>query len=293
MSVKTTLDAIDLIAARCRIWAASMLTLFVGFEALDITGALDGLIPPGSVWHKIVPIVGMLVARYTHSKQSATAVIEAKADERTTPVTPMGALPAVALLLMASMAFSACGGPVDEPAVKTTTTESALTGSQVWTGYPGIMTGPSYYCGNKFYHARQPMYQTSTGGATPSISTAPNGDIPTSINYARNEYQIQCNWAAMANYPSYAISTSNDTCYYYTHLVNEWWALSAVVKVPAGGLIYYPPGGFAPVTGYWTIYMELPWDGSGPAYSPGLENWGTGYGLSACQVSHTKQIAIY
>ncbi len=170
---------------------------------------------------------------------------------------------------------------------------AALSGSQVWTGSPGVMTTASYSCAGTTYYAHQPMYQTSTGGATPSISTAPNGDSPSTINYARNEYQIQCNWAAMANFPSYAQSTGSDACSFWAHTVNNWWTWSANVTLIPGSIVYYPPGGFAPVTGYWTIYFKAPWDGSGPRYSPGLDQWGTGYGLSACQVSHTKQITIY
>ncbi len=191
---------------------------------------------------------------------------------------------------------AACGtAPIEAaaPDEVVTPTEAGLTGSQVWTGNPGVMTTASYNCAGTNYYARQPMYQTSTGGATPSISTMPNGTSPSTIDYSRAEFQIQCNWASMANFPGYAVNTGGDTCSYWTHLPGYWWSWSANVKLIAGSIYYYPPGGFAPVTGYWTVYMQLPWDGTGTAYTPGLDNWGSGYGLAACQNMHTKQIAIY
>lgn len=204
------------------------------------------------------------------------------------------------LLLALACLCAACGvaPTVDEPVAAT---EAALTSSQVWTSpsasVPGVMTGSNYYCGGAFYYARQPMFQTVVGAPnTPSISTSPNGESSPTINYARSEFQIQCPWSPMANFPSYAINTTDMTCAYFAHTPNNWWTWSANVVVPASGLVYYPKGGAQPTTGYWSIYLKLPWDGtSGDGYphTPGLDQWGSGYGLSACQVSHTKQITVY
>jgi len=81
MKVKEILDGIELVAARLRVWFAGVLTLLVGFEALYAGGALDGLIPPGSRWAKWVPVVALLVARYTHGKTAAAALIDAKSQD--------------------------------------------------------------------------------------------------------------------------------------------------------------------------------------------------------------------
>jgi hypothetical protein len=78
MKVKEILDGIELVAARMRIWFASVLTLLVGFEALYASGAFDTMIPPGSKWAKWIPFAALLVARYTHGKTSANALINSK-----------------------------------------------------------------------------------------------------------------------------------------------------------------------------------------------------------------------
>jgi len=80
MRVKEILDGIELVAARLRIWLAGVLTLLVGFEALYASGQLDSFIPPGSKWAKWLPVAALLVARYTHGKASANALIDAKAQ---------------------------------------------------------------------------------------------------------------------------------------------------------------------------------------------------------------------
>ncbi len=255
MSVKTTLDAIDLIAARCRIWAASMLTLFVGFEALDITGALDGLIPPGSVWHKIVPIVGMLVARYTHSKQSATAVIEAKADERTTPVTPMGALPAVALLLMASTAFAACGTAPDQPSKPdeaVTATQSAAS----WSGGNFQALG-AYYCSstNEVWYIDQHASQTISRrccGLSNLYNTDLNGNASANANYNRvafvcPRFYIPVSPTCGSN--GRLCSTAYNTCQMYSRRANTApWLVSGNISA---GLAYLPD--WNPSKGLWEL----------------------------------------
>jgi len=86
MKVKEILDGIELVAARLRVWFAGALTLLVGFEALYAAGQLDAFIPPGSRWAKWVPVAALLVARYTHGKTAANALIDAKTgSEAKTP----------------------------------------------------------------------------------------------------------------------------------------------------------------------------------------------------------------
>ena len=86
MKVKEILDGIELIAARLRVWFAGVLTLLVGFETLYATGQLDSIIPPNSTWAKWVPVAALLVARYTHGKTAAAAIINSKeAQDYPTP----------------------------------------------------------------------------------------------------------------------------------------------------------------------------------------------------------------
>lgn len=80
MKVKEILDGIELVAARLRIWFAGALTLLMGFEALYASGQLDSFIPPNSKWAKWLPVAALVVARYTHGKACATALIDSKAQ---------------------------------------------------------------------------------------------------------------------------------------------------------------------------------------------------------------------
>ncbi len=205
MSVKSVLDSIDLIAARCRIWAASLLTLFGGALLVDAFGGFNDLIPKESRWHSVLALATVLVARFTHSKQSAEAVIDAKADERVTPVNPIGALPAVIVLLLASMTFAACGGPADDaaalapgdgvrlPADGLTKTESA----QAWnSGY--LMTYGSYSCGGESWYIEEQLTQTE-GRRCCALSNAYRTDLgagtgtgPATPNTSYNRVSFLC-----------------------------------------------------------------------------------------------------
>ena len=81
MKLREILDGIELVAARMRVWFAGALSLLVGFQTLYATGTFDTVIPPNSKWAKWLPVAALVVARYTHGKACAAALIDAKTTQ--------------------------------------------------------------------------------------------------------------------------------------------------------------------------------------------------------------------